>query len=532
MRILSKAVIIVLFLGFLGNTASAGSLKSIARKMSKEIEGIANKKIAVLDFTYHKGYKSSGSSIVQERLTTYFTETGKVEVVERNLLDKVVEEMRLGITGILDETTTKEIGKILGVGGVVTGTLHDISAEKTEVNARIIDTQTGKILAAARVKIKRTWTDDPVGSDGELLPDEGEMPPDEYSKEPLIQLAIQLDTSGSMDGLLHQAKTQLWKIINELASAEKDGNNPVVRVALYEYGNSRLSSDEKYLKQLLPFTDDLDLVSEKLFSLTTSGGQEYCGAVIMDAVNNLEWDEHSDVYKVIFIAGNEPFTQGPVDFREAVINAKEKQIFVNTIFCGKKQQGIATKWMEGARLADGEYMNIDHEAEIVAIKAPQDNEIQKLGAELNKTFIFYGAKGRNASEKQLSQDVQAGKFKLSGAATERALFKAKSQYSASIAGDLVSDVASGAVDIDEIKKEELPETMRGMDSKEISEYIENKSDERKKIQERINKLNTERRVHIDKKKKELSKKSGKETLDKVILGAVRSQAVKKKFYFK
>ena len=33
----------------------------------------------------------------------------------------------------------------------------------------------------------------------------------------LIQMAILLDTSGSMDGLIEQAKAQLWKIVNELA---------------------------------------------------------------------------------------------------------------------------------------------------------------------------------------------------------------------------------------------------------------------------------------------------------------------------
>ncbi len=38
-------------------------------------------------------------------------------------------------------------------------------------------------------------------------------------KAPLIQLAILLDTSNSMDGLIAQAKTQLWQIVNELATA-------------------------------------------------------------------------------------------------------------------------------------------------------------------------------------------------------------------------------------------------------------------------------------------------------------------------
>ena len=42
-------------------------------------------------------------------------------------------------------------------------------------------------------------------------------------KESSIQLALLLDTSGSMDGLIDQAKSQLWKIVNELATSKKDG---------------------------------------------------------------------------------------------------------------------------------------------------------------------------------------------------------------------------------------------------------------------------------------------------------------------
>ena len=41
-------------------------------------------------------------------------------------------------------------------------------------------------------------------------------------KKSSIQLALLLDTSNSMDGLIDQAKSQLWKIVNELATTKKD----------------------------------------------------------------------------------------------------------------------------------------------------------------------------------------------------------------------------------------------------------------------------------------------------------------------
>src|SRR5688572_10213943 len=54
--------------------------------------------------------------------------------------------------------------------------------------------------------------------------------------KPKIQIAILIDTSGSMDGLIDQARTQLWKIVNEFATVKQNGVTPDVEVALYEYG--------------------------------------------------------------------------------------------------------------------------------------------------------------------------------------------------------------------------------------------------------------------------------------------------------
>ena len=62
--------------------------------------------------------------------------------------------------------------------------------------------------------------------------------------QPSVQIAILLDTSNSMDGLIAQAKTQLWSIVNEFVKAKKNGRPPAMQVALFEYGKSSLSPEE------------------------------------------------------------------------------------------------------------------------------------------------------------------------------------------------------------------------------------------------------------------------------------------------
>ena len=550
MKTMPRLVSLISLLAFLAQTATAvwaEPLEKLARKLEAGLKGQPVKQMAVLSFPYHEGSLSSGSTIVQERLTTFLVEGGKVQVVERSLLKKALEEMKLESTGLMDPQTTKELGKVLGVDAVVVGTLNDLSKKKTEINARIIQTETGKILTAGQASFSRTWTDEPVKTPagptqptptpvtGPANPATPANPPTgPYLGKALVQLAILLDTSNSMDGLISQAKNQLWHIVNEFGAAEKGGNNPTVQVALYEYGNDGLPAGEGYIRQVLPFTTDLDKVSEQLFALQTNGGQEYCGWVIRDALGALQWDKHADVYKAIFIAGNEPFTQGPVDFHESVGAAARKGVVVNTIFCGGRQEGVSLQWQAGAELGGGDYANIDQAAQVVSVQAPQDAEIQRLSRQLNDTFIAYGSAGKKARARQEVADTAANAAPAaSGVATQRALAKSGAQYMQSAQDwDVVSGLESGKLKESEIRKDELPSEMQGMDAKQRDAYIKKKADERKEIQVKINRLNEDRRKYVAAEEKKLAAQGANQTLGQAVIKTVRSQAAKKGFKFK
>jgi hypothetical protein len=343
----------------------------------------------------------------------------------------------------------------------------------------------------------------------------------------LIQLAILLDTSNSMDGLIEQAKTQIWSIVNELARAKKDGKSPRLEVGLYEYGNNNIPVNKGYVRLVQPLTSDLDKISEELFKLTTNGGDEYCGKVINDATQSLKWSSSNDHYKMIVIAGNEPFTQGTTDYKKACKTAAGKGIIINTIFCGDFQEGVETKWKDGADLSDGTYANINQDQQMIAINAPQDGEILKLGQELNKTYVPYGALGESSQKRQEKEDANA----LSAApeaAVQRSAAKSSALYENSV-WDLVDAVkAKGFGVLDNIKDEELPPEMKKMTKAERKAYLENKLKQRGAIQNKINQLNKERQVYVD---KEMQRQSKDNSLGKAIVTAIRAQAGQKNFKF-
>ncbi|MCG2726850.1 MAG: VWA domain-containing protein [Elusimicrobia bacterium] len=503
------------------SNAAAGSIEKLADKLQNGLKTDTQLKIAVLEFNYTDGRNSQGPIIIQERLTTILAQNKNLTIIERNLLKKIMGELKLEASGAIDATTAKKIGKLLGVDAIASGTLNDLKNSQTEINARIIETESAKILSAASAIIEKTWKD--TSSSIADNPNNAD-----YDGKSLVQIAILLDTSSSMDGLINQTKNQLWSIINELTSSEKDGDNPIVQVAVYEYGNSLLSKDAGFIRQVLPFTRDLDEVAEELFALKTNGGSEYCGETINKAVKNLQWSKKDDAYKVIFIAGNEAFTQGAVDFRQAISNAKNKGIFVNTIFCGTKQAGIAMQWKTAAELAMSEYTNINQTASVAQIDTPQDIELSKLNSRLNTTYLAYGSGGAKAIKRKNRLDTLSAP---AGASVMSERIFSKAQESEAISSwDLISAIETGKIEQKDIKTEQLPEELKKMSEKEREKHIENKLAERKKVKAEILKLQNERKKYIAEREKEML--SAPSTMGKAVINAIHKQASKKGFKFK
>lgn len=314
-----------------------------------------------------------------------------------------------------------------------------------------------------------------------------------------VQVAILFDTSNSMDGLIDQAKSRIWKIVNEVGSLTYQGQTPTIEFALYQYGNDNLSSETNYIEKILDLTSDLDIISQKLFGLTTNGGQEYCGAVIGKSLQELNWSSSPTDLKMIYIAGNEPFNQGPIDFQQECKKAVGRGVFINTIYCGDYDQGVREFWKEGATCSEGDYFNINSNEAVVHIETPYDEEIQSYNDSLNGTYYGYGGLGSSRKLEQTMQDSNA-EMEAPAVATERAIVKSKAMYSNS-SWDLIDGVNSGSVNLETAKEGELPEEFKGLSTEERKALFESKEADRKNYQDKINQLAVERQKFIDEEMK-------------------------------
>lgn len=347
------------------------------------------------------------------------------------------------------------------------------------------------------------------------------------STPPRIQLALMLDTSGSMDGLIDQARSQLWKVVSDLANARRNGARPRLELALYEYGNQGLLASDGYLRMVSDFTTDLDLVSERLHALRTNGGEEYCGTVILTGVNDLRWSADPSDLRLIVIAGNEPFDQGRITPEQACKAANAKGITITTLYCGNDNEGRRTGWEDGGRCSGGSYWAISIDKPIAHISTPFDTTLARLNQRLNTTYHAYGRQGAMNKARQDAQDANA---MAAGAPVmaERASAKATTMYG-NAAWDLVDLYEADERAFRDLPNEQLPVEWRRLSKDAREDHVRKLKAQRAEIQREIARVDKLRRDYVA--NEERRQTTATPTIDRGILQGIRTVAMTKAFVF-
>ncbi len=111
--------------------------------------------LVVFPFPYADGIKSIEGALLSERVVTRLAERGRVRVLERALLDKIMEEQKLSATGLVDAATSVRIGRLLGARGILSGTVTDLG-ELIEIHTRLLNVETGEVVATLKRKTRKT----------------------------------------------------------------------------------------------------------------------------------------------------------------------------------------------------------------------------------------------------------------------------------------------------------------------------------------------------------------------------------------
>jgi hypothetical protein len=341
--------------------------------------------------------------------------------------------------------------------------------------------------------------------------------------DPKIQVAILLDVSGSMGGLIEQAKAQLWNMVTVMGKAKCEAGNPKIEIALYEYGRSTNDAKAGYIKQISAFTSDLDQLSQELFKLSINGSEEYCGQVIYTSLNDLTWDASSSNYKVIFIAGNEDFLQGTIHYTRACDEARKKGVIVNTIYCGDRLQGIKEHWDLMGECGNGSFTNINQDTKIEDIPTPYDSTLVVLNYKLNGTYVYYGDVGAANFSKQGKVD-QLNFSTNKSAGLKRATVKSQSNVYNNGTWDLVDASNADTNFYKKVDMKTLPDSLKNKSRQELQQVVNAKAGERGMIQGQIQELSKQRNNYIAAEKaKAATNNNNAATLETEVEKIIKSQ---------
>ncbi len=339
-----------------------------------------------------------------------------------------------------------------------------------------------------------------------------------------VDLVIALDVSGTMRELIDSTRVKIWEIVNDLAIAEP---TPKLRVALVTYGNQTGSAATGWVRVETDLTDDLDLISERLFALKGRGANEYVGRVLQTGIQQLSWSSSPHALKFLFLAGNEAPDQDPyVRYQEMSELARQEGILVNAVFCGQAESEAAAGWKDMAILAEGNFASIDHNLPAVLVTTSVDAELVELGQLMNQTYVAFGENGKSTSKSRARQDKNARKEGLAVAAA-RAMTKASPVYFAH--HDLVEAHDRGSVNVLSVADSELPRSLRAMTPEERLNFVQEMSDIRRELRSRIAELGFERRRAVAERMTLHSDAS--KAFDQVVRSTIRERAQEAGFYF-
>ncbi len=347
--------------------------------------------------------------------------------------------------------------------------------------------------------------------------------------KPKIEVVFVLDTTSSMSGLIDAAKNNIWSIASTMASAQPAPEMHMGLVAFRDRGDA-------YITKVLNLSRDLDSMYAALMDFRAEGGgdgPEDVNAALAAAVNQVQWSNDANSYKVIFLVGDAPphmDYQGEAQYPEILHQAQAKGIVINCIQAGN-QRDTRTTWQHIASLNQGQYFQVEQSGNAVAVRTPFDDTLAKLAREMDETRLFYG----DADTRSAMKDKEAAAEKVR-AATPAAVQAKRAEFNASAAGadnflaesELVDAVSSGRIELDAIKQDQLPAPMQAMDLAERKAVINEKAERRKILKAEIAKLGAQRQEYIQ---ATINEDAVKKSLDGKLYDTVKEQAKAKGFSY-
>jgi Mg-chelatase subunit ChlD len=315
---------------------------------------------------------------------------------------------------------------------------------------------------------------------------------------PRMEVVFVLDATGSMGGMIANAKDKIWAIATTMAQSEPA---PELSIGVIAYRDRT----DSYVTKQLPLTKSIDELYTQLLEITAAGGGDMPESVnqgLAEAVFDYQWDTSPNTLRSIYLIGDCPphfDYQDDIPYQKSCEEAVKKDILINTIQCGINS-ATTTVWKDIAQRGNGAYLSLNQSGNNFAISTPYDEELAKKAKSLDKTRVYYGHEADR--EAKLKEGMAQEIYDKSNTEEEarRGIYNvttSSGKKSFLGEGELVQAYAENKVDLDKMKTEEFPLAMQQLSPQERKSYLDKKVKEREDLEAEIKTLNEEREKYIN-----------------------------------
>jgi|GEM_PF-4336088 len=148
-KIILASVLAFISIQITAQTSLDKSLATITSDLSQKLKSVGKKNIAVLDVSdINKAITPAGKYMADIISINLVNTPGYFQVVDRQNLDQIMKEQQLNYQGYIDATTAKQLGKILSVDAIITGT-YTVLSDKITLTLKAINSETAMMLASS-----------------------------------------------------------------------------------------------------------------------------------------------------------------------------------------------------------------------------------------------------------------------------------------------------------------------------------------------------------------------------------------------
>ena len=139
-----------------GNNGNAGN--SFVGKLSDLAEKLVQDGSGKPTYAFLALTSDDGNALVENYVTDALTEamfnTGKIKIVERASIEKILSEQQFQDSALVNENTASEIGNLTGANYVCYGTVKDLGTQVT-LNVKVVEVSTAELCSMGRETVAK-----------------------------------------------------------------------------------------------------------------------------------------------------------------------------------------------------------------------------------------------------------------------------------------------------------------------------------------------------------------------------------------